>query len=181
MQNQNLAEQFKVMSRASATFGEAGQGFQLDKTKASDTNQIVAIAKSLNVFTAEELECLDEDISDFLEPDSDPDFMHTVRVDGKIAGFIHYGPLAITDRGMMLFWILVAPEMRSTGLAKRLVDHMEEEARKANCRILFIETSDNETFEPAKRFYVKNGYKLACVIADYYEAGHGKAVFSKVF
>lgn len=181
MQHQNHLEPTNVMSRASISFGETGQGFQLDEPKASDIKQIISIAQSLNVFTADELECLHEDISDFLQPDSDPDSMFTVRVDGKVAAFIHYGPLTITDRGMMLFWILVAPEMRSTGLAKRLLDHMEHEAKTSNSRIMFIETSDNDTFEPAKRFYLKNGYKLACVIADYYEAGHGKAVFSKIF
>jgi GNAT superfamily N-acetyltransferase len=153
----------------------------LRETRPAEVDSIVDIARSLEVFTPEELECLREDIGDFLSPDSDPDKMYTVFVDKKIAGFIHYGPLPITDRSMMLFWIFVAPEVRSTGVASYLMDIMEKDAVDAHCRILFIETSDNKTFEPAKKFYLKNGYKLACVIADYYEKDHGKAVFSKTF
>ena len=181
MQSPQSLDLSRNMPLNSVLANEFANRFTVSETNSSDVEPIVKIAKSLGVFTPDELNCLREDIDAFLSPDSDPDKLYTAKIDGKIAGFIHYGPLPITDRAMMLFWILVAPEFRSTGVAKFLMDMMEQDIRSEDCRILFIETSDNETFEPAKRFYQKNGYKLACVIPDYYEENHGKAVFSKLF
>lgn len=81
---------------------------------------------------------------------------------------------------MMLFWIFVAPEVRATGAAGFLMQVMEFYLRQADTRIVFIETSDTPDFLPACRFYRKNGYDQVCIVPEYYGAGIGKVIFSKL-
>lgn len=160
--------------------GDPGFSVVLRPTVVSDIERIVQIAAATNVFTPEELVCLRYDIEFQLSPDGDDDWMLTLWNDDGIVGFLHFGPLTISEGGRMLFWIFVSPAIRSSGAASMLMRAMEEQLKKESARIIFIETSDTPDFIPARRFYMKHGYEQVCVIPEYYAPGVGKAVFSKL-
>jgi GNAT superfamily N-acetyltransferase len=167
-----------------AVSGDVAAAFASDlklaPTTLSDTDAIVRIAAATGVFTPDELICLRCDIEECLSPDGDDDWMFTLRRGDDPVGFVHFGPVPISDRGMMLFWIFVAPEARGLGAADLLVQVMESQLRQADTRIVFIETSDTPDFAPACRFYRKSGYDQVCIVPEYYGAGIGKVIFSKV-
>jgi ribosomal protein S18 acetylase RimI-like enzyme len=152
---------------------------RLRETVATDLEPLLHVAQSTAVFNQDEMECLRYDIDHFLSDNSDGDSMFSLWEDDQLAGLIHYGPLSISDRGMMLFWILIGPQLRSSGAAKVMVNHMETHLQEKGARIIFIETADSEDFLAARRFYLKCGYEQVCVIPDFYAKGVAKTMFSK--
>ena len=57
--------------------------------------------------------------------------------------------------------------------------HAEEDIRKRQGRVLFIETSSLPHYEPTRRFYLKHGYEVTGQLRDYYADGDDMVVFRK--
>lgn len=55
------------------------------------------------------------------------------------------------------------------GVAKLLLEHMIEEAKRRGYRRLSLETGSMESFEPAKRLYVSVGFQYCEPFANYVE------------
>lgn len=55
------------------------------------------------------------------------------------------------------------------GVAKRLLEHMIEEAKRRGYHRLSLETGSMEAFEPAKRLYVSVGFQYCEPFANYVE------------
>ena len=55
------------------------------------------------------------------------------------------------------------------GVAKRLLQHIVEEARRRGYRRLSLETGSMEAFEPARRLYAAFGFEYCGPFADYVE------------
>lgn len=55
------------------------------------------------------------------------------------------------------------------GVAKRLLEHIIEEAKRRGYRRLSLETGSMEAFEPAKRLYVSVGFQVCEPFANYVE------------
>lgn len=55
------------------------------------------------------------------------------------------------------------------GVAKRLLEHIIEEAKRRGYRRLSLETGSMDAFEPAKRLYVSFGFQYCKPFSDYNE------------
>ncbi|ALC80318.1 MULTISPECIES: GNAT family N-acetyltransferase [Bacillus] len=55
------------------------------------------------------------------------------------------------------------------GVAKRLLQHIIEEAKRRGYRRLSLETGSMEAFEPAKRLYASFGFQYCKPFSDYIE------------
>ncbi len=100
-------------------------------------------------------------------------------IDGVLAGYTCYGPIAGTERAHDLYWIAVEPQRQGGGLGKRLIAETETALRALGATRYFAETSSTERYAPTRSFYVRSGFHEVAYIADFYRAGDGKVVYEK--
>jgi ribosomal protein S18 acetylase RimI-like enzyme len=148
----------------------------------ADTLILVPLAEETGVFKPIEIEALQEVLDDYhADAHTLGHRSVTYEKDGKVIGFAYYAPTAMTDRTWHLYWIAVSKRIQARGVGSQLLRYVEDEIRKANGRILLIETSSTPHYEPTRRFYLKHGYEKACAIPDYYGDGDDMVVFRKRF
>jgi len=69
--------------------------------------------------------------------------------------------------------------MRGKGLGSILLEKSEKSVKEKGGKILYIETSSREQYNPTREFYLKNGYKIETILQDFYDDGDGKVIYSK--
>jgi ribosomal protein S18 acetylase RimI-like enzyme len=99
--------------------------------------------------------------------------------DGRIVGYAYYAPDEMTDRSWYLYWIAVAKDLHARGIGGELLRHVEEDVRRRDGRVMFIETSSLPHSEPTRRFYLKHGYAVTGALRDFYADGDDMVVFRK--
>jgi GNAT superfamily N-acetyltransferase len=149
-------------------------------TEPVDTTALVELARGTGVFKAAEIVALREVLDDYHGGAASRGHraVTSVRDDG-IVGFAYFAPAAMTDGTWYLYWIAVDRGVHARGLGSELLRHAEDEVRAAGCRLFLIETSSLPHYEPTRRFYVKHGYPVWCVIRDYYAEGDDMVIFAK--
>jgi len=148
-------------------------------TEPGDTQPLVTLAASTEVFKPLELVALEEVLCDYFATNKALGHRALTAIEGAIQGFAYFAPAAMTDRTWYLWWIAVTPSTQAKGIGSELLRLAEEEVRQQRGRILLVETSSLPHYEPARKFYVKHGYSQAATIAGYYAAGDDMVVFSK--
>lgn len=98
--------------------------------------------------------------------------------DGQIIGMVHAQEESpIHGREGREKWVItciaVTPENKGKGVGSKLLLVIEAEARKHGAIKLFVHTNKND--ERVIRFYLKNGYRTAGTINNYYY--DGSAIF----
>ena len=149
-------------------------------TVPADTPVLVPLAEQTGVFKPLEIQALREVLDDY--HDANRAAGHrcvTLEREGGVLGFAYYAPEAMTDRSWSLWWIAVLPGQQGRGLGAGLLKHVEEDARAAGARVLFIDTSSLPHYEPTRKFYLKHGYEVTAVLRDFYADGDDKVVFRK--
>ena len=66
-----------------------------------------------------------------------------------------------------------APAHRREGVARVMLSHMLEEAKRRNYKRLSLETGSMAAFEPARNLYAKFGFRSCGPFADYVEDPNG--------
>jgi len=109
------------------------------------------------------------------------DYMSLVSEDeaGRVNGFICFGPTPLTKGTYDIYWVAVDPETAGKGVGARLLHSVEARLRKKHGRLVIIETSSEEDYRRARKFYEKNGYQLAERIADFYRVGEDRVTYIK--
>lgn len=154
----------------------------LRPTTPADTPALLALAAGTGVFKPHEVETLEEVLDDFHREGAEYGHVCLTLEDGGAAvGFVYLAPVALTDRTWELWWIVVGQEHQGRGRGRWLLDRVEQVVARHAGRLLLIETSSTPPYEPTRRFYLKNQYKLAAQIADYYADGDDKVIFAKSF
>lgn len=149
-------------------------------TVAADTDELVAIAAGTGVFKPLELVTLRELLGEYHAADEPGGHAAvTLERDGRPAGFAYFAPTAMTDRTWHLYWIIVRKAGQAKGLGSLLLGHVEDAARAAGGRLLLIETSGTDPYEPTRRFYLKHGYDREATVRDFYADGDDQVIFRK--
>jgi ribosomal protein S18 acetylase RimI-like enzyme len=149
-------------------------------TTPEETNLLVALTDETGVFKPHEVVALREVLDDYHE--SNREYGHravTYEDHGKPIAFAYFAPADMTDRTWYLYWIAVSKRIQAKGIGGKLLKYAEEEIRKANGRVLFIETSSLPHYNLTRSFYIKQGYESAAVLKDYYSDGDDMVVFRK--
>src|SRR5258708_2824485 len=134
-----------------------------------DTNALVELTAGTGFFKPHEIETLREVIADFFEENAALGHRALLwETDGKTHGYVYYAPAELTDRTWYLYWIAVAKDQQGRGLGGKLLEFVEQDIRDQQGRMLLIETSSTQDYEPTRKFYLKKGYALAAQIADFY-------------
>lgn len=97
----------------------------------------------------------------------------------RVAGFIVFGLIPMTDRCWDLYWIAVAPDFARAGVGQMLAEDMERIITELKGRQVHIDTSSLPTYLPACRFYEKMGFSLEARLKDFYRAGDDKLIYVK--
>ena len=146
----------------------------------ADTPALLALTEGTGLFLPIDLEALDSVLTAYHDENADEGHRCvTLEDEGRVLGFAYYAPEAMTDRSWSLWWIAVLPGQQGRGLGRELLRYVEEAARAAEARVLFIDTSSLPHYEPTRRFYLKHGYAVTGVLSDFYADGDDKVIFRK--
>ncbi len=143
-----------------------------------DLDGILNVATHSTLFEHEEMEVFGHTIREFFA-EEEPE--HVWLVDehlGAVSAVAYMGP-EMADRVWNLFFISVLPELKGMGRGGALLRHVEAQLVDLEQRMLVIDTSGLDGFEPTRAFYIKHGYTLSAQIPDFWADGDDKVVFTK--
>jgi ribosomal protein S18 acetylase RimI-like enzyme len=145
----------------------------------ADRDRIEAITRSVRLFREDEvpiaLEVFDEAVSG--RPTNTYNLLGA-ELDGRLVGWICWGPTPCTLGTYDLYWMAVDPEAQGTGIGTALL--LELERRLAGlARLIVIETAGRADYEGTRAFYQGRGYSPISVIPDFYAPGDDQVVFVK--
>ena len=153
---------------------------RIRKLAQPDRDGLVAVLRSDSTFHDDEVECALELVDSALAlPGKD----YLVQVceddDGRLVGYICYGPTPMAHGTWDLYWVCVHKEARGRGLSRKLCEAMEADLREHKARIIRLETSQMEAYGSARALYEKMGYKEVGRIHDFYRQGDDLLTFAK--
>ena len=146
----------------------------------ADRLALLSIIEKSENLTAEERDCAVELLDIYLGKPEGGDYLFiAASVSGVPVAYLCYGKTPLTDAVYDIYWILVHPDYRRKGVGTVLLDHTEGILRGLGARVIVAETSGLEGYEPARRFYVDNGFSEEARIRCFYKPGDDLVVFVK--
>lgn len=111
---------------------------------------------------------------------SNTDYQSLVAVkDGRLVGYVLYGPTPMTEGTFDLYWIASDPDVRGQGVGSALVSAMEADLRRRQGRLVRVETSAMEAYGPTRGFYAAMRYREEARFRDFYKPGEDLIILSK--
>ena len=144
---------------------------------AADRGRIEEVSRAVGVFREDEipvaLEVFDGAVA------GSPDYLALgAEMDGRLAGWICWGPTPCTLGTFDLYWMAVDPALHGAGVGTALLHAME--ARLAGvARLVVVETAGRPDYAPTRAFYEARGYRAVSRIPDFYAPGDDQVVYVK--
>ena len=143
----------------------------------ADRERIEEITRAVGVFRADEvpvaLEVFDGAVG------GSPDYLALgAELDGRLVGWICWGPTPCTLATFDLYWMAVDPAVQGAGVGSALVIEMERRLAGI-ARLVVVETAGRPDYAPTRAFYQARGYRAAAVIPDFYAPGDDQVVYVK--
>lgn len=150
--------------------------------QAADMSALTDILKRCRAFTEAEVACALELLETVLNDPAQRDYRVAVaNREGRVLGYVLYGPVPLTEGTYDIYWIAVAPECQGQGVGRQLLAHAEEEIRGARGRLVCLETSSQGHYRRTRDFYRQAGYREESRIRDFYRPGDDRLTFVKRF
>ena len=145
----------------------------------ADRERIEDITRAVGVFRADEvpvaLEVFDGAVG------GSPDYLALgAELDGRLVGWICWGPTPCTLATFDLYWMAVDPAVQGAGVGSALVTEMERRLAGI-ARLVVVETAGRPDYASTRAFYQARGYRAAAVIPDFYAPGDDQVVYVKKF
>ena len=154
----------------------------LRELRADDLAGLEQILAATGAFTPAEVAVAMELLEIVVNQPEQRDYEVAVaEVLGKAAGYVLFGPVPATEGNFDLYWIAVDPAAQGSGVGQRLLEHVEEEIRRRQGRMVCLETSSQGGYSRARSFYEKAGYQLESRIRDFYRPGDDRLTYVKRF
>lgn len=164
---------------------------RLRHLSSADRGRIEAITRAVGLFREDEipvaLEVFDEAVradtgtSPYgvgLGADPYPYSALGADVDGRLAGWICWGPTPCTLGTYDLYWMAVDPALQGSGIGTALVAEMERRLAGL-ARLIIVETTGRADYAATRRFYEARSYRATATIPDFYGPGDDQVVFVK--
>jgi ribosomal protein S18 acetylase RimI-like enzyme len=136
---------------------------------ARDKPALMQILRHTPEFKPYEVEVAEEVIDGYLQDPKGTGYHALVAdVGTQLAGYICYGQTPCTVGTWDIYWVAVAGDKRGQGIGAALTKKAEEDIRKAQGRLILIETSSSPIYENTRRFYRDQGYEFVARIPDFY-------------
>jgi GNAT superfamily N-acetyltransferase len=145
----------------------------------NDTNALIALADSIQLFSSDELEELHQLLTASLRKDGDTHPFWLTDDDDGLVGLAYCEPERMTSGTWNLQLIGVHPTHQRQGRGAKLLFFLEQTLVDRGARILLVETMGTPDFEHVRAFYRKNGYDEEARIREFYAEGADKVVFRK--
>lgn len=139
--------------------------------RAGDAPHIARIAETSGLLTAVEAR--------FFVAGFDPTEAWSVEAADPPEGAAWLVPEPMSDNVWNLRFIAVARDAQRRGIGRALLGTAEAVARKADGRILLIDTSSDGRQGPARGLYAASGYGHAATVADFYGDGVDRLTFAR--
>lgn len=144
-----------------------------------DTGELINLAKSIGLFSPDELEELRQMLTDSLGEKDDTHPFWITDDDNGLVGLAYCEPERMTSGTWNLQLIGVHPTHQKQGRGGKLLRFVEEILVGRGARVLLVETMGTSEFEYVRAFYRKNGYDEEARIREFYAEGADKIVFRK--
>jgi ribosomal protein S18 acetylase RimI-like enzyme len=145
-----------------------------------DTAAVATLTVSSELFTPEESGVVETMLKEYFAARNAEGHTCVVdEVDGDLLAVAYYEPVTATDRTWELTMIGVREDLHRQGRGGQLLQHVEDDLRSRDQRLLVIETSALPAFARARAFYLARGYDEEARIRDYFEAGDDMVMFRK--
>jgi len=139
------------------------------------------LTRDTGLFREEEVgtavELLDENLA------GDEDYRFVGAFDGeRLIGYACWGPTPGTIGTFDLYWIVVAREHQGAGVGTQLLREVESRLPRLpapGARLLIVETSSRDDYQPTRKFYEARGYTRAARVAGYYAPGDDLVIYTK--
>ena len=143
----------------------------------ADRERIEEITRAVGVFRADEvpvaLEVFDGAVG------GSPDYLALgAELEGRLIGWICWGPTPCTLATFDLYWMAVDPAVQGAGVGSALVTEMERRLAGI-ARLVVVETAGRPDYASTRAFYQARGYRAAAVIPDFYAPGDDQVVYVK--
>jgi GNAT superfamily N-acetyltransferase len=171
-----------VQITPSRTRPSPSPALKLRALQSKDRAPIARLVSQDGLFTKEEISVALELVDAALaEPGGEYRVLvaESKEVDGRVAGYICYGPTPMTEGTWDLYWVVSHPQARGRGVARALVEKMEAELRGMGARLVRVETSQTEGYGAAHVFYERLAYPVAARFPDFYKPGDDLLVMMK--
>jgi ribosomal protein S18 acetylase RimI-like enzyme len=154
---------------------------------AADRGRIEEITRAVRVFRDDEvpvaLEVFDAAVADAGADAVGADAIRPYRamgaeMDGRLVGWICWGPTPCTLGTYDLYWMAVDPAVHAAGIGTALMREMEGRLA-GSARLIVVETAGRPDYRPTCAFYEARGYRRAAVIPDFYAPGDDQVVYVK--
>jgi ribosomal protein S18 acetylase RimI-like enzyme len=144
-----------------------------------DTDALIALADSVELFSSGELGELRQMLTDSLSKDGDAHPFWITDDDDGLVGLAYCEPERLTSGTWNLQLIAVHPTHQRQGRGAKLLLFVEQTLADRGARVLLVETMGTPDFEHVRAFYRKNGYNEEARIREFYAEGADKIVFRK--
>jgi len=145
---------------------------------AADRGRIEEISRAVGLFRDDEVAVALEVFDGAVAGSSDYTALGAEH-DGRLAGWICWGPTPCTLGTFDLYWMAVDPALHGAGIGTTLLHAME--CRLAGvARLIVVETAGRPDYAPTRAFYEARGYRAVSRIPDFYAPGDDQVVFVKV-
>ncbi len=152
-------------------------------TDPSDMEGIRSILQKTGNLTGEEKDCAAELLDIYFSNPAQKDYLFMTALDcsRRPIGYICYGKTPLTSAAFDIYWIVVDGAQRNMGVGRMLLEKAEERIRKEGAALVAAETSSLPSYEAARRFYERNGFREEARIRGFYKPGDDKIIFVKRF
>jgi ribosomal protein S18 acetylase RimI-like enzyme len=141
---------------------------------------LVRLTRETGFFRPDEVAVAQELLTESTQKGEETGYQVYVASEGRRAvGYVCFGLTPLTRGTWDIYWIAVHPRHQSRGIGGRLMRRAEEEIRGKGGRLILIETSSQELYEPTRRFYRSLEYQEVSRIPDFYDVGDARVTLAK--
>ena len=145
-----------------------------------DKLSIMQVLRNTPEFKPSELVVAEEVIDSYLgDPCRSGYHILVGELNSVVAGYICFGPAALTDATWDMYWMAVAPDKQGQGIGSALLKSAEENIREVEGRLAIIETSSISAYEKARHFHIRHGYETVARVPDFYAPGDDKLILRR--
>ena len=144
-----------------------------------DSAAVIDLVVAADMFSVDDAWLVEGMLADYFDGNNDDGHVCVIDDEGAPLGVAYYQPKSAADRVWDLTMIAVQPNRQGQGRGTTMLQHVEEDLRARDQRLLLVETSSLPQYDRTRAFYVKCGYEEEARIRDYWESGDDLIVFRK--
>jgi ribosomal protein S18 acetylase RimI-like enzyme len=153
--------------------------FRIREVAKKDRAGIISIIESAPTLAEREKNCAVAVLDEFLNGSAEYMFLAAAGPDNAPCGYVSFGMDAVASGAGEIYWIIVAPGARGSGVGAALMKRAEAALGEKGARIAVVETSGIPSYEEIRRFYVRVGYREEARVVDYFAPGDDKIIYVK--